>query len=87
MNLTKRILFFTSDWPTTTTSTNVNTKPTMDFSDNFSLRVNPDLDLALNLNDMLDDTMDSPRKFDPDDVDSPRTIKTESPLGITNIPN
>jgi len=79
--------FFTSDWPTTTTSTNVNTKPTMDFSDNFSLRVNPDLDLALNLNDMLDDTMDSPRKFDPDDVDSPRTIKTESPLGITNIPN
>jgi len=80
--------FFT-DWPTTTLS-NINMKPSMDFPDNFSPRASSgttglDLDIALNLNDMLDDNMDSPRKLDPDDVDSPRTIKTESPLDYLKL--
>jgi len=81
--------FFTSDWPTTTSSTSLNPKPSIDFSDNFSPRASSgpslDLDIALNLNEMLDDPMDSPRKVDPDDVDSPRTIKTESPLDYLKL--
>jgi len=86
MNLIKPIPFFTSDWPT---STNINPKPSIDFSDNFSPRASSgttlDLDIGLTLTEMFDDTMDSPRKVDPDDVDSPRTIKTESPLDYLKL--